>query len=82
MRLKDWQLAPSETHFAYGGDEVEVSLWDSEKAFSESIKASEEAINSGKKRKERKDKVKLLHGEVWRAQNVRRSQLDRDRSHQ
>ncbi|KAG8946497.1 hypothetical protein FRC04_011673 [Tulasnella sp. 424] len=70
MRLKDWQLAPSETHFAYGGDEVEVSLWDSEKAFSESIKASEEAINSGKKRKERKDKVKLLHGEVWRAQNV------------
>lgn len=58
----------------YGGDEVEVSLWDAERAFSESVQVSEEAINNtGKKRKERKDKVKLLHGEVWRAQNVRRS---------
>lgn len=70
MRLKDWRLSPSETHFAYGGDEVEVSLWDIEKAFSEPVKTSEDVINSGRKRKERKDKVKLLHGEVWRAQNV------------
>ncbi|KAG9019563.1 hypothetical protein FRB90_000471 [Tulasnella sp. 427] len=70
MRLKDWRLAPNETHFVYGGDEVEVSLRDTEKALTESVKTSEEAINPGKKRKERKDKIKLLHGEVWRAQNV------------
>lgn len=70
MRLKDWKLSPNHTHFAYGGDEVELSLWDAERAFTESVKLSEEALAASKKRKKGKDKVKLLHGEIWRAKNV------------
>ncbi|KAG8907390.1 hypothetical protein FRB99_004415 [Tulasnella sp. 403] len=73
-RLKDFQLSPSATHFAYGGDEVDLSVWDAERAFSAPIEISEEALK--KKRKSRKDKVKLLHGEVWRARNVPHDFLD------
>lgn len=34
MRLCEWRLSSDSKSFAYGGDEVELSLWDTEKAFS------------------------------------------------
>lgn len=68
-RLCDWRLSHDRQTFAYGGDEVEVSLWDTERAFcspSESAAAGTPA-NGGKKRKQ---SDALFPGEVWRAKNV------------
>lgn len=53
--------------FVYGGEEVELSLWDTEKAFSTAPKAS--ASDPQSKKRKRGDQ--LLHGETWRARNVR-----------
>jgi ribosome biogenesis protein NSA1 len=68
-RLCDWRLSHDRQAFAYGGDEVEVSLWDTERAFtspSETVAAGTPA-NGGKKRKQ---SDALFPGEVWRAKNV------------
>lgn len=62
----DWRLSPSQETFAYGGDEVEVSVWDTKRAF-ESRPDGPAASPSGKKRKRTGD---LFPGEVWRARNV------------
>ncbi|OJA14005.1 hypothetical protein AZE42_07005 [Rhizopogon vesiculosus] len=68
-RLCDWRLSHDRQTFAYGGDEVEVSVWDTERAFtspSESIAMGTPA-NGGKKRKQSDT---LFPGEIWRAKNV------------
>lgn len=65
MRLCDWRLSHDARSFAYGGDEVELSVWDTESAFAPREKSSDD--NNTKKRK-REDQ--LLPGEVWRAKNV------------
>ncbi|TDL27505.1 hypothetical protein BD410DRAFT_875557, partial [Rickenella mellea] len=61
-RLCDWHLSPNEQNFAYGGDEVDLSIWDLERGFAEPSFAT-----TGTKRK-REDT--LLQGEIWRAKNV------------
>jgi ribosome biogenesis protein NSA1 len=66
MRLCEWRLAPERKTFAYGGDEVELSVWDLEAAFT-TLSSHPEA--SSKKRKRGND---LLPGELWRAKNARR----------
>ncbi|KAH9981081.1 hypothetical protein BGW80DRAFT_1454018 [Lactifluus volemus] len=48
MRLCEWRLAPERKTFAYGGDEVELSVWDLEAAFT-TLSSHPEA--SSKKRK-------------------------------
>jgi len=63
--LRDWKLSSDGTKFAYGGDEVEVSVWDAELAF-QALKGAEEA-QPGKKRKKG---VTLFPAELWRAKNV------------
>lgn len=63
-RLCDWRMASNQKTFAYGGDEIELSVWDTERAFT---KPSEDSVVEAKKRK-RNDT--LLHGEIWRAKNV------------
>ena len=74
-RLCDWKLASNGDAFTYGGDEVEVSLWDTEKAFAAPpVVVSEPAPPAGKKRK-RNDV--LLPGEIWRAKNVSLNSLSR-----
>lgn len=74
-RLCDWKLASNGDAFTYGGDEVEVSLWDTEKAFAAPpVVVSEPAPPAGKKRK-RNDV--LLPGEIWRAKNVSLRSLSR-----
>ncbi|KAL7283312.1 hypothetical protein ACG7TL_002741 [Trametes sanguinea] len=67
MRLCEWRLSSDARTFAYGGDEVELSLWDTEKAFSTKITPPEPAPADSKKRK-RNDQ--LLPGELWRAKNL------------
>ncbi|TFK29892.1 hypothetical protein FA15DRAFT_752036 [Coprinopsis marcescibilis] len=63
-RLCDWKLAPGCNSFAYGGEEVALSVWDTEKAFSAT--STPEDNTSAKKRK-RSDA--LFPGEIWRAKN-------------
>ncbi|KAA1469473.1 hypothetical protein DENSPDRAFT_878950 [Dentipellis sp. KUC8613] len=70
MRLATWQLSPDEKTFAYGGDEVELSVWDTEKAF---MAKRTEPTSEVKKRKRAQD---LLPGEVWRAKNVANDTLN------
>lgn len=67
MRLCEWRLSEDARTFAYGGEEVELSLWDAEKAFSERPPVAAPASADPKKRK-RGDQ--LLPGELWRAKNV------------
>ncbi|KAL0946956.1 hypothetical protein HGRIS_013112 [Hohenbuehelia grisea] len=71
-RLTAWQLSPDGRAFAYGGDEVEVSVWDTERAFSTPVDAPQKTENSGMKRK-RNDQ--LLPSEIWRAKNVANDSL-------
>ncbi|KAI0273394.1 hypothetical protein BC834DRAFT_928522 [Gloeopeniophorella convolvens] len=66
MRLCDWRLAPDAKSFAYGGDEVELSVWDLEAAFA-STPPPDQPPEGPKKRKRGND---LLPGETWRAKNV------------
>lgn len=67
-RLCDWQLSSDSKNFIYGGEEVEVSLWNTERAFTPGRNTRKpEASSQSKKRKSRTD---LLDGEIWRAKNV------------
>ncbi len=66
MRLCEWRLSEDARTFAYGGEEVELSVWDTEKAFSEKPPVAEPTSTDSKKRK----RDQLLPGEVWRAKNV------------
>jgi ribosome biogenesis protein NSA1 len=76
MRLCDFHIGPGQTSFAYGGDEVDLSLWDAERAFS-SPSSAHTSIAQGSSQPEKKRKKPssndLLAGEVWRAKNVRTS---------
>ncbi|KAJ7156025.1 WD40-repeat-containing domain protein [Mycena crocata] len=69
-RLCDWRLASDQTTFAYGGDEVELSVWDTEQALASDRATSLDA--SGTKRK----RDALFPGEIWRAKNVQNDGLD------
>ncbi|PFH54399.1 hypothetical protein AMATHDRAFT_662 [Amanita thiersii Skay4041] len=64
-RLRDWKIIADTTKFAYGGDEVDVSIWDTERAFQP--QADAEPSPPSKKRK-RGDSLFLA--EIWRAKNV------------
>ncbi|KAG1754286.1 WD40-repeat-containing domain protein [Suillus lakei] len=68
-RLCDWRISHDHQTFAYGGDEVEVSLWDTERAFTPSVESSakDTPANGSKKRKQGDT---LFPGEIWRAKNV------------
>lgn len=65
-RLTDWRLGPDQETFAYGGDEVEVSIWNTERAFGSQSDGS--AISPSNKKRKRAET--LFPGEVWRAKNV------------
>ncbi|CCL99152.1 uncharacterized protein FIBRA_01167 [Fibroporia radiculosa] len=65
MRLTNWRLSPGGETFAYGGDEVELSVWNTEAAFA---KRPEDKLSNETKKRKRGDQ--LLPGEIWRAKNV------------
>ncbi|OJT15748.1 WD repeat-containing protein 74 [Trametes pubescens] len=67
-RLFEWRLSSDNKTFAYGGDEVELSLWDTEKAFSQPQEAAPQNASADTKKRKRSDQ--LLPGELWRAKNV------------
>ncbi|KAG9099781.1 hypothetical protein FRC06_004851 [Ceratobasidium sp. 370] len=65
MRLNDLRLSPSSTLLAYGGNEVDLSVWDIERTFSEKPATTD---TTGKKRK--KGKGDLMYAEIWRAKQL------------
>ncbi|KAB5592610.1 hypothetical protein CTheo_3936 [Ceratobasidium theobromae] len=68
MRLNDMRLSPSYSAFTYGGDEVDLSLWDLERTFAEGPLTLAECVDIGKKRK--RGKGELMYAEVWRAKQL------------
>ena len=68
MRLCEWRLSEDGSAFVYGGDEVEMSLWDTEKAFSPVSGPASDSMSAEAKKRKRGDQ--LLPAEVWRAKNV------------
>lgn len=67
MRLAEWRLTSDCKAFAYVGDEVEASVWDSERCFVGASTGQAASVNDAKKRKRSEQ---LLPGETWRAKNV------------
>ncbi|KAK0459674.1 uncharacterized protein EV420DRAFT_1537129 [Desarmillaria tabescens] len=67
-RLHSWKLAVDQETFAYGGDEVDLSLWNTEQALQQLSTAD---VTS----KKRKRNVDLFPGEIWRAKNVSNDSL-------
>lgn len=67
-RLSDWILSEDTKSFAYGGNEVEVSLWDTSRAFDPSRRLLPDPATGTKRRK--RQISELFDGEVWRAKNV------------
>ncbi|KAL9715104.1 hypothetical protein Ac2012v2_001764 [Leucoagaricus gongylophorus] len=72
MRLFDWKLSPDATTFAYGGDEVELSVWNMETAFQV---RSDDLNRSAAASKKRKRNNELFPGEIWRAKNIANDSL-------
>lgn len=72
MRLCEWRPAPDGKMFSYGGDEVELSVWDLEAAFAPKQQPAPQPEGIKKKRKRGND---LLPGELWRAKNVANDSL-------
>lgn len=70
MRLTEWRLSSSTETFAYAGDEVEVSVWNTERAFTEAGPSNEATSSATDGQKKRKRSEQLLPGEIWRAKNV------------
>ncbi len=70
MRLAEWRLAPNQQTFAYAGDEVELSVWDTERAFSAGPQEAGSSKNNDSESKKRKRSEQLLSNEIWRAKNV------------
>lgn len=68
-RLHDWRLSSNEETFAYGGEEVDLSVWNTEMAF---LPRSE---TQGIVYRKRKRNDTLMSGEVWRAKNVQNDSL-------
>ena len=66
-RLYDWRMSDNRETFAYGGDEVDLSVWSAELAW-QSRPESSTPGSSSKKRKRGDD---LFPAEIWRARNVR-----------
>ncbi|KAI0818558.1 hypothetical protein BC629DRAFT_1635128 [Irpex lacteus] len=76
-RLAEWRLASNEQTFAYAGDEVELSVWDTERAFSTNLAQSvDEGKGENVDTKKRKRAEQLLPAEVWRAKNLPNDSLN------
>ncbi|KAF9500916.1 WD40 repeat-like protein [Pleurotus eryngii] len=64
--LHAWRMSPDSETFAYGGDEVDLSIWNVEQAFAGRSNFKSDNATS----KKRKRNAELLPGEIWRANNV------------
>ncbi|KAI5122941.1 hypothetical protein M0805_006823 [Coniferiporia weirii] len=73
MPLRAWQLSADAASFAYGGDEVDLSVWNTERALQAkggSIPGRTSEDTGSMESKKRKRGTDLLPGEVWRAKNL------------
>ena len=76
MRLCSWRLAPNGTTFSYGGDEVELPVWEVEAAFAPKLQpppaptTTESPQQPENTRKRKRSTESLLTGGLWRAKNV------------
>lgn len=70
MGLRCWSLSPDGEMFSYGGFEVDLSIWNTERAFQSSDATKECHESTAKKRKLG---TELFPGEIWRAKNVSHS---------
>ncbi|PPR03523.1 hypothetical protein CVT24_007009, partial [Panaeolus cyanescens] len=70
-RLFDWKLSNTGETFAYGGDEVDLSIWDVEKSF----QGKSETTGNDTQTKKRK-REQLFPAEVWRAKNLPNDSLN------
>ncbi|EJD06028.1 uncharacterized protein FOMMEDRAFT_79434 [Fomitiporia mediterranea MF3/22] len=72
VRLCDWKLSGDASSFAYGGDEVDLSVWDTTRAFETNLSPSEDSQSdrnfSYSKKRKRGDS--LFPAEIWRAKNL------------
>ncbi|KIM49170.1 hypothetical protein M413DRAFT_98830 [Hebeloma cylindrosporum] len=66
-RLSDWRISANWETFAYGGDEVDLSVWNTELAFKSHPTEFPQPSGLTKKRKRNDD---LFPAEIWRARNV------------
>jgi len=66
-RLCDWRMSDNRETFAYGGDEVDLSVWSAELAWQSQPESSTLSESTSKKRKRGDD---LFPAEIWRARNV------------
>lgn len=71
-RLSYWRLGHGTETFAYGGDEVELSVWDTSRAFSSSASPSKstQTSTSASTQKRKRPTDQLFPSEIWRAKNV------------
>jgi ribosome biogenesis protein NSA1 len=67
-RLRDWRLSPDQKTMAYGGDEVDLSVWDTERAFGSANPSPHSGAAPSIESKRKRDA--LFPGEIWRAKNV------------
>ncbi|KAJ7685136.1 hypothetical protein DFH06DRAFT_1157559 [Mycena polygramma] len=68
-RLCAWRIDSGQTTFAYGGDEVEPSVWSTEKALTAEPASSSDSSCTKRKRDA------LFPGEIWRAKNIQNDGL-------
>ncbi|THH32102.1 hypothetical protein EUX98_g2080 [Antrodiella citrinella] len=76
MRLTEWRLSQNVETFTYAGDEVEVSVWNTERAFAEASTSRKPVPTSEDATKKRKRSEQLLPGEIWRAKNLPNDELN------
>jgi ribosome biogenesis protein NSA1 len=66
-RLTSFQLSHTGSTFAYGGDEIDLSVWSVSRAFGASADPKSSTDTQGTKRK---NKAVLFPAETWRAKNL------------
>jgi len=72
MNLRSWQLSSDAGSFCYGGTEVDVSVWDTTRAFSSTMDSPQPSPD-GNKRSRGND---LFPAETWRAKNLPNDNLN------
>ncbi|OCB84086.1 hypothetical protein A7U60_g8758 [Sanghuangporus baumii] len=70
MRLCSWNLSPDASSFAYGGNEVDLSVWDTERTFQETLGSQVIPSENSDTTKKRKRAGDLFPAEIWRAKNL------------
>lgn len=67
MGIRHFKATHSGAQFAYAGNEVNLSLWNTELAFATEKQSPEGNIDKASKKRGRES---LFPGEMWRAKNV------------